>query len=888
MGKRGLLIILIALLLAFQQGEASAVDVSIDTQFPTFILEDHINLTGTSTNTTGTIIESVEVSVDGGPWQTTSGDPYDWYLNVSLHDGDYDIEVRATDSTGASALKRVPVKVDLYPPTGDILIEDGRYAHNSTAIKIDVAANDTHGPIEMQMSRTPDFSQSTWWPHYPCRTYGLIDEPEGNVTIYLRLRDAAGRISETYNDTIVIDTTPPEGTLLINEGAKYTNGTTVTLRWNATDITGVVAMMVSNDPDFEGAIWEDPMNAFSGIIGEADGVHTVYLKIQDFVGWETVLVDDIILDRTPPSATLIIDHDASFTTSRDVTLNITLYDENPLSYKLTNQDEPWPNSWRTTGSPVDIPWPLVWGPDGDRMVRMLVMDAAGNEVLRTDNIVLDTTLPEGTLLLNGGAAFTNQQAANVTLIASDVTSGVDKMRISESDDFTSSSWRTFEVGFIWPMPAGDGTKTLFVQVRDVAGLVSTFDASIILDTSPPSGIIWIRNVGDYAVESNVIINMEMDDDLGLDMMMVSQDQTFPNAEWLHYSSRHPWDLGTEEGEVTVYVRVRDLAGNTFTTSVSTILDLTSPQGSVLIEAGAEHTLSRENRFTWSASDANGIFTYRYHINEVDRTEPWTFVEGLTTIGGTDEVFTHDIDTNEPVQIRLILEVVDVSGRMTYTDDTIWYVPARPEGRVIVADGSGWTNSTSIDVKAEWTGGLEATHYRASLAFDGLDVADWVPIDQTLELFPTEPGGHFMVHCELLGRFNITSDRISQAILQDILPPVIDIVSPAMDSTEDGMAKLSVSVSDDLDPDPAVEYRLNGGELMPYSVEQRLDLKEGDNLIEVRAEDAAGNVGNAEWTIRYDKGLSVGGASWLILLVIVVVVAIVVLWYWRNRTGGQGQ
>ena len=146
----------------------------------------------------------------------------------------------------------------------------------------------------------------------------------------------------------------------------------------------------------------------------------------------------------------------------------------------------------------------------------------------------------------------------------------------------------------------------------------------------------------------------------------------------------------------------------------------------------------------------------------------------------------------------------------------------------------------------------------------------------------------MIHCELLGRFNITSDRISQAISQDILPPVIDIVSPTKDSTEDGTVMLSVSASDDLDPDPAVEYRLNGGELMPYSVEQRLDLKEGDNLIEVRAEDTAGNVGNAEWTIRYEKGLSVGGASWFILLVIVVVVAIVVLWYWRNRTDGHGK
>jgi hypothetical protein len=96
------------------------------------------------------------------------------------------------------------------------------------------------------------------------------------------------------------------------------------------------------------------------------------------------------------------------------------------------------------------------------------------------------------------------------------------------------------------------------------------------------------------------------------------------------------------------------------------------------------------------------------------------------------------------------------------------------------------------------------------------------------------------------------------------------------------------VSDDQDPSPFAQWRLNGGDWHFYSGEERLSLKEGDNLIEVRADDNAGNVGTAEWTISSERGLSVGGASWFILLVIVVVVAVVVLWYWRKRTDGLEQ
>jgi predicted GH43/DUF377 family glycosyl hydrolase len=832
-------------------------------------------------------IASVELNVDGGGWQsTTVPGNGTWNATVTLHDGDYDIIVKATDTLGGDATRTIPVKVDLYPPTGNITIEDGKYAHNSTWIKIDVEADDTHHPIQMQLSRRPDFTGVTWMDHIPSATYGLLGDPEGPVTIYVRLRDDAGRISETYNDTIVIDTSPPEGTLLINEGAKYTNSTTVTLRWNATDITGVVGMMASNDPDFQGAIWEDPMKAFSWALEEGDGVKTVYLKLRDFVGWETVLTDDIILDGTPPAASFVINQDAMYTTTRDVTLNISIHDDNPIRYKMANAGEEWPDSWRTTATPLDLPWSLSTGPDGIRTVRMLVMDAANNEFTITDDIILDTTPPEGELVLNEGAAFTNILLAAASLSASDTTSGLDRMRISESDDFTGVSWQTVKDSFQWPMPPGDGTKTLFVQLRDGAGLISTIDDSIILDTTPPTGAVSIKGVDEYATDPQVELVIQFHDDFGLDDMRVSHDSSFQDAVWVPYAGQYLWDLGDQEGEVNVIVEVRDLAGNLRGASVSTILDLTDPVVSVLIEKGAEATLERVNNYTWSASDSIGLMSMRAHLGVVDPDGEWTMLSGSTSITDRLEQFRFEgvVSTADPIELTLIIEVVDMAGRSSTISDSIWFVPELPTGRLIVGDGSGWTNSTSIDVRAEWTGGAEATHYRVSLALNGLEQADWVPIGERTSLVPDTPGGTFAVHGELLGPFGFTSDRLWNSINQDILSPVVNIVTPSEGMTEENNARLNVSVVDDQDPAPVVQWRINGGEWQPYVGDERLSLKEGDNLIEVMAQDKAGNVGTSEWTITSERGFSVGGASWLILLVIVAVAAVVAFYYWRTKRG----
>ena len=837
-------------------------------------------------------ITSVDISVDGSPWESVMGDFGNWWLDLSLHDGDYHIWVRVNDSAGDQVVRTIPVKVDLFPPTGIITIEDGRFAHNSSWIKIDIAANDTHHPIQMQLSRQPDFSGATWIDHIPSATYQVLGNPEGPVIVYMRLRDDAGRISETYNDTIVIDTTPPDGWLLINEGAKYTNSTMVTLRWNATDLTGVVGMMASNEPDFEGAMWEDPMNAFTWAIGEADGVHTVYMKIHDFVGWETVLTDDIILDQTPPAASLSIDQDAPYTTTLDVTLNITLYDENPIRYKIANLDEAWPDSWRTTGTPVDLPWSLSSGPDGKRIVRMLVRDAASNEFIITDDIVLDTTPPEAELLINGGTGFTNLLLVNLTLTASDATSGLDRMRVSDSDDFTDTSWQTVKETFTRLLSTGDGTKTIFVQVRDVAGLVTTVDASIILDTTPPSGTVSIKDVGEYATGTEVELVIDMKDDLGLDVMMISNHISFTDSIWVPYSTHHFWDLNGDEGKVTVYVRVRDMAGNTYTASVSTILNLTPP---VLSVAVPEHTLSRMVEFTWSASDALGLVFLEIQLLDmddsmlIDVTIPQDGVKAVT-----DRISQFEITEamtpgdSETYKFVLVIGVFDLSGWYKSMTNDITYIPEKPRGTLTVLEGAEWTNGTEVSLALTHAGGLSPIQFRVALSEAGLAPAEWTDWTGSASIDLEPPGGTKTVWGQLKGSFDILSEPFSDDIKLDMMAPEVAIVSPTARNTEDDMVNLSLSASDDLDTSPVVEYRLNDGNWNLYTGEERLSLREGDNLIEVRGEDAAGNVGTAEWTISSEGGLSVGGTSWLILLVIVVVVAIVVLWYWRNRTGGPGQ
>jgi Bacterial Ig-like domain/Bacterial pre-peptidase C-terminal domain len=104
-------------------------------------------------------------------------------------------------------------------------------------------------------------------------------------------------------------------------------------------------------------------------------------------------------------------------------------------------------------------------------------------------IAADTTPPQVTLSLNGGAPATNDPTVAATVVATDDLSGVDAMQFSV-DGATWLDWTAYAPTIRWSFGPPDGPKELWVRVRDRAGNLSVpAHAAIALDTAPPT-VVW--------------------------------------------------------------------------------------------------------------------------------------------------------------------------------------------------------------------------------------------------------------------------------------------------------------------------------------------------------------------------------------------------------------
>ncbi|HNR34276.1 MAG TPA: hypothetical protein PKO36_03790, partial [Candidatus Hydrogenedentes bacterium] len=94
-------------------------------------------------------------------------------------------------------------------------------------------------------------------------------------------------------------------------------------------------------------------------------------------------------------------------------------------------------------------------------------------------IGIDTTPPTGTVVIDGGAAYTVNQDVTLTLTPDDGSgSGVAQMQFS-NDGSSWSGWENVASSKAWTLSAGFGAKTVYVQYRDQADNVSV---DVIADT----------------------------------------------------------------------------------------------------------------------------------------------------------------------------------------------------------------------------------------------------------------------------------------------------------------------------------------------------------------------------------------------------------------------
>jgi hypothetical protein len=150
----------------------------------------------------------------------------------------------------------------------------------------------------------------------PTNNFAENSLSEGNYDYLVIAIDNAGNISDPSGSlTVVVDKTPPTGTILINNNATYTNTTSVTLNLSAQDtLSGLNQMQFSNN----GTTWstaEAYATKKAWVLTTGDGKKTVYVKFSDKAGnWSQAYSDNIILDTTKPTITSILDSPDPFYT----------------------------------------------------------------------------------------------------------------------------------------------------------------------------------------------------------------------------------------------------------------------------------------------------------------------------------------------------------------------------------------------------------------------------------------------------------------------------------------------------------------------------------------------------------------------------------------------
>ena len=99
-------------------------------------------------------------------------------------------------------------------------------------------------------------------------------------------------------------------------------------------------------------------------------------------------------------------------------------------------------------------------------------------------IKLQKTAPGGSIQINNGETSTSDTTVTLVVTANDSISGINQIRFSNDGIWDQVPWQPYANIVNWQLTSGEGSKTVYCQVIDNAGLISNFNASIVLSNPP--------------------------------------------------------------------------------------------------------------------------------------------------------------------------------------------------------------------------------------------------------------------------------------------------------------------------------------------------------------------------------------------------------------------
>jgi len=640
----------------------------IDTGSPTVIISSPLSgavlttthqpqvvITGTASDS-GSGVAGVDVTT-GTTWVSATGTTnwaYTWTLPV-VDRQVYTLTARARDQAGNWGTSAdVTVTVDTVAPGADAPNPHRSPWVTSTIVYAWSASSDASGisGYRVNITNTAGYT-AIQWTASPVLTFtGALTEGAG---YYARVQavDGVGNAGGWSGLSAVVtpDLTAPNiynPQITVGTGVTYFYVSGLTLFYTNTmpyaDSFTVKGNASDGGPSgldkatFSQAFGQTPgddttPSAFGGSYDVSPGATesgTITVTVYDKAGNAAFQIYTYTLDGNPPSTgSVTIAGGAEYVSSTAVSLALSSADAGcgvgQMCIANTDSCSVWEN-YETSRS-----WTLA-GPDGVQTVYVWFRDHLGNTAgPYTDTVILDRVAPGGAITIAEGSAYTTGVLVTLSLTATDATSGVDRMCVSNAD--TCSSWESFASTKVWTLDGtSDGEKTVYVWFRDRAGNVGgPFTDTIFLDRQSPAVAIFYPSAGAVLTTTHwprvVITGTASDSGSGVAWVDVTTGTTWVSAtgtaNWVY-----TWTLPVVDRQVyTLTARARDNAGNWGTSAdVTVTVDTVAPRA----DAPNPHRspwVTSTVVYTWDdSSDASGISGYRVNITNTAGYTAFFWVE----------------------------------------------------------------------------------------------------------------------------------------------------------------------------------------------------------------------------------------------------------------------
>ena len=414
----------------------------------------------------------------------------------------------------------------------------------------------TNEPAEYLASESPSFTGAEWQPYVAAPAFTL-SPGNGPKTVHFKVRNAAGE-SPALSDAITQTLPPTMASFALNNGASTTIARTVSL--NSVCANGPTHYMASESSTFEGAAWQTYSTSPSFTVSEGEGDKAVYFKVKNAYGESAMAVSTIALIVAPLVTAFTVDGGAAATTTGLVTLD-NVCRNTPVEYMASESPSFAGAAWQAYA--VAPTFRLSPG-NGAKSLYFRARNAAGESPAVGDAIARTLPPTVSSFVLRAGARSTITRTVTLDNVCTDDPT---HYMASESPSFANASWVTYSPNPTFMLSDGEGDKIVYLRVKNAYGESAASMDAIVL-TVPAAVRTFVINTGGAKTTSRVVTLNNICSGPPTHYM-ASESSAFGSATWQPFSTAPEFTLSAGDGAKTVYLRVKNEAGES-TTAIDTI------------------------------------------------------------------------------------------------------------------------------------------------------------------------------------------------------------------------------------------------------------------------------------------------------------------------------